>query len=316
VLNDLGIPWPDADSGKARDAATAWKAIASAAQDALGSTNSAVASLSTHNTGPAMDAFGTFWAGVGGPIEACTVGPPSMLPVLIEACNALSTACGKFADAVDDAKRELEETAAEIATAIAAGVGATVLTLGMSDFVGGGVVAALSATALGTIEVLGTTIAEIAGEITMGAVFGGLDALLETDFGNAAKTALGEELPSPQDEIEGLLKALAIGSLTGGARSLLTGAAKTASGAAALNVPESVSTLIPQLPAILDQIPDALETPAGLALKTLVSEQAAGHVVNGVRGKGTDAPTLPEVLGELLNAKIEASATSEPGGEK
>jgi hypothetical protein len=223
----------------------------------------------------------------------------------------LSSACDRYADAVEEAKHKLEETAAEIVAAVAAGAAATVFTLGISDAVGGAAVAALSATALGTVEVLGTTVAEIVGGMTMGAVFGAMDSVLETNFGNAAKTALGDKLPSAQAEIAGLVASTAIGGLTGVGKPLVVGTAKAAGAAAAVKVPTGVSELIPQLSAILGRMPDALETPAGEALNTMANQQAAGHAVHGAFGRKTDAPTLPQLSGELLNAKIEAAGSPE-----
>jgi hypothetical protein len=317
ILNDIGVPWPDADSGKARQAATAWRAISSAAQDALNTAGSAANALSEHNSGAAMDAFNTFWGTVGGPFEACTVADkPALLPVLIEACDALAASCDNFADAVDEAKRKLEETAAEIVSALAAGALATVFTLGISDAVSDSVSTYLVGTAVGSIELLGTTIADIVGKMAAGVVFAEVDTILEADFGDSAKTLLGEKLPTAQEDLDDLFKALFVGGLTGGLGHFATNAAKTAALNALVGLPDSASTLVPQLPGILAQIPGALETPAGEVLKTLASEYAANGMVNGVNGKSTDAPTLPEILGELLNSKIEAAGAQEgKGGE-
>lgn len=315
ILNDFGIPWPDADTGKARDAAAAWKALGQAAGDALSRTSAAAQALGAHNTGPAMDAFNQYWDGIGGTPYACTAsGQNAMLNVLIEACDALSTGCDKFADAVDEEKTRLEEAAAEIGAAIAAGALATVFTLGISDAVGGATAAALASTAIGSVEILGTTIADIVGTMAVGAVFGSVDSILETGLSNSIKTQLGEQPDSPLTALEGMATSTIIGGLTFGFGDVASNAVKVGSLAGLAAVPDSVSTIIPDLPAILAAMPDATESTAGQALTKLAGGYAAGTVVNGVQGKPTDPPSLQEVLGELLDSKIEGAANA--GGEK
>ena len=314
ILNDFGIPWPDADTGKARDAAAAWKALGSAAEDALGRTSSAAASLSAHNTGPAMDSFNEYWGGIGGPSDACTVGPPTaMLPLLIEACDALSTACTNFANAVDETKSKLEEIAAELATAVTAGALATVFTLGISDAVSAGVSTALIGTALGSIELLGTTIADIVATMAVGAIFGAVDDLLDTGLSNGVKVQLGGTASTPLQEGISLLDSVLIGGLSGGVGTVVADGVKTVAVAGLANLPDTVSTVIPDLPLILASLPDATESTAGKVLISLSSDYAASKAVNGVQGNPTDLPNLQDLLGEILDAKIEGAA--EAGGE-
>ena len=316
ILNDFGIPWPDADSGKAREAAQAWSALAQAATDAISLGGSAASVLSAHNTGPAMDAFGTYWASLGGPYDACVAGTPhSMLPILAEACDALSAACTKFADAVDELKTKLEETAGEIAAAITAGALATVFTLGISDAVSAGTTAFLAGLGLDAVEVFGTTIAEIGGQAAIGGVAAAVDSVLETTMTNGLKSDLGEPVPSPGEELVSLVEGIGLGTVTAGLSTTAGLTVKAATGAALANLPDDVSTLAPDLPAILASIPDALETPAGKALNSLASEYAANSGVAALQGKAAEAPTLPEVLGELLDSKIEAAGEGEGGDE-
>jgi hypothetical protein len=316
ILNDFGIPWPDADSGKARDAAQAWAALGQAATDAMSIGGSAAEALSSHNTGPAMDAFGTYWASIGGPYGVCVAGTPhSMLPVLADACDALSAACTKFADAVDELKTKLEETAGEIAAALTAGALATVFTLGISDFVSGTVSTALIGTAFGAIEVFGTAVADILGQAAVGGVAAAVDSVLETTMTNGLKSDLGEPVPSASDELLSLVEGIGLGTVTAGLSTTAGLTVKAAATAALANLPDDVSTLAPDLPMILASIPDALETPAGKTLNSLASEYAANSGVAAIQGKAADAPTLPEILGELLDSKIEAAGEGEEGGE-
>lgn len=320
VLNDLGVPWPNADTGKARQAAAAWSALAEAISTALGTAGSAARALSTHNTGPAMDSFNSYWAGVGGPFEACpVVQKPALLPVLMQVCTALSTACSTFADAVDDAKAELAETVLEIESALTAAILATAFTAGASDAADAAISASLVGQAMESIEVLGTTVGAIVSSLEPSVMFGSMDALLESEFGNGIKAATGQPTESVHDILDGLAQGFGLGLLTGGVATAATGAVTAGSTAAsylAIDHLESVVDLVPDLPLILQRIPDALETPAGEALRTLESEYTSHRLVNGIEGRPTDAPTVPEVLGELINAKIEGAAAGPEGGDE
>ena len=316
ILNDFGIPWPDADSGKARDAAQAWAALGQAATDAMSVGGSAASALSSHNTGPAMDAFGTYWASIGGPYDACVAGTPhSMLPVLAEACDALSAACTKFADAVDELKSKLEETAGEIAASIAAGVATTIFTLGISDAVSAGVTSALISVGLDAVEVFGVALTDIGTQLLVGAIAGAVDSVLESTLSNGVKADLGEQLPSTGDELLSLVESMGYGAAAGVVSTVAGGAAKTAVTASLSHLPDEVSTLAPDLPLVLASVPDALDTPAGKAITALASEFTVKSGVAAVQGKSADAPTITEVLGEFLDSKIEAAGEGEGGGE-
>ncbi len=149
ILNAVGVPWPDADTDKARQAGEAWKNLGTAAQAALDQGNNAANVLCANNTGKAMSAFSDYWNEFGGS------GRTANLEVLVGCCNAMSDARDKFADAVDKAKSDLEEKAAEIGAAIGGGVILTVFTAGASDAAASGVVAAIVPEAVATVELLG-----------------------------------------------------------------------------------------------------------------------------------------------------------------
>ena len=316
ILNDFGIPWPDADSGKARDAARAWAALGQAAGDAMGLGGSAASSLSAHNTGAAMDAFGTYWASIGGPYDACVAGTPhSMLPVLADACDALSSACDKFADAVDELKSKLEETAGEIGAAITAGAVATIFTLGISDAVSAGVTSALISVGLDAVEVFGVALTDIGTQLLVGAIAGAIDSVMEMTLTNGLKADLGEQMPTTGQELLTLVEGMGYGAAGGLVSTVAAGATKSAATAAFANLPDEVSTLAPDLPGILASIPDAVDTPTGKAIINLASEFTVKSGVAAVQGKSAEAPSLPEVLGEFLDSKIEGAGEGEGGGE-
>lgn len=313
VLNRFGIPWPDADSDKARQAASAWTAIANAANDALGKSSTAVSELAANNSGPAMEAFSQYWTQVGGtPDECTTADAKAMLPVLIQAADALASACHDFAQAVDDAKRKLEEVAAEIGTAIIAGGVATLFTAGLSDLIGAGVSAGLVAAGMDAITILGTSLDTIVTGLATGAVAGGVDAILDAGLTGGVKADLGDTASGEDNMFGNLIKGVALGAVTGGAGKMVEGATQTAADATLTHLPDSVAALVPDLPTVIAAIPEAATTPAGQALTKLTTEYAAKSAVNAPQGKDTDSPTVQEILGEVLDSKIEGAA--EPDG--
>jgi hypothetical protein len=61
ILMKMGLWWPDADTGKLRDAADAWRTFADAVDDVRGPANSAAMSIIHHNKGEAVETFEKFW---------------------------------------------------------------------------------------------------------------------------------------------------------------------------------------------------------------------------------------------------------------
>ncbi|ARF78231.1 hypothetical protein ACIG0C_11860 [Kitasatospora aureofaciens] len=62
VQKVTGMWWPDADPDKLRTVADAWEAMATAIDNVTAPTNQAAAAIVANNHGPAIDAFGKFWA--------------------------------------------------------------------------------------------------------------------------------------------------------------------------------------------------------------------------------------------------------------
>jgi hypothetical protein len=314
ILNRFGIPWPDADSDKARQAGDAWAAIANAANDALGKSSTAVSELTANNTGPAMDAFSQYWSMVGGtPDECTTADAKAMLPVLIQAANALASACHDFAQAVDDARNKLEEIAAEIGTAIAAGGIATLVTVGLSDVASGLVSAGLVAAGLDAITVLGVSLDTIVTGMVTGALAGGIDAVLESGLTSSVKADFDDTTPDNDNIYVDLFSGVTLGAITGGAGKVVVGAAQKAAEVALTHLPDSLAAAIPDLPTVINAIPDAAATPAGQTITKLSTEYATKSAVDAPQGKDTDPLGIQEVLGEFLDAKIEAAGEGEGG---
>lgn len=315
ILNRFGIPWPDADSDKARQAGAAWLAIANAANDAQNKSGTMVNELTANNSGPAMNAFNQYWSTVAGTPGECsgTEDARAMLPVLMQSADALSSACYAFAKAVDDAKHKLEEIAAELGTTVVAGGVATLFTAGLSDAIGAGVSAGLITAGLDAVAVLGTSLDTIITGVLTGIVAGGVDAILDFGMTNSVKADLGDT-PAGDDELYGsLIKGVALGAFTGGTGPLIKGAAQTATDATLTHLPDSLSALMPDLPTAIAKIPAALDTRAGTVVTKLSSEYAAEVAVNAPQGKATDPPDIKEVLGEVLDSEIEGAGESKDG---
>ena len=311
VLNRFGIPWPDANSDKARQAANAWTAIAAAANTALDRSDKMISELTADNSGPAMSAFTQYWSQVGGTPAECTAADArAMLPVLIQAADALASACNEFADAVDDARRKLTEIAAEIGTAVASGAIATVFTAGVSDLISYGVSGLLIDTGLDAVAVFGTSIESIVSGFATGGLTSLLSSALDASLTNGVKADFGDTTPDDTGIVADLIEGVAFGGIAGAAGRAVTGIARSAAEATLTHLPDSVAALVPDLPTVINAIPDATATPAGQALTKLSTDYAATSALAAAQGKDAEAPGVPEVLGELLDSRIEAAGGS------
>lgn len=298
ILNDFGIPWPDANTADAREAAAAWTQLASAVEDATSQGNGSARSLCANNTGAAMEAFSRYWDSIGGS------GKPAKLPLLMECCPQMAKVCTEFADVVDEAKRKLEETAAEIAAAIAGGAALTLFTFGVSDAVGDAAAAALVPVALGSIEVLGVTLEDLIAALIGGAAMSTLDAMFEQLTAASVKAAFGDSQDSVGSSADEVALATVLGGVGGVIGTSVAGATATAANALGAAYPQELSSIDSQLPGMVAAIPNALDTPAGKALLNLASASAA----TAVTGQPTGPPSIEDILGEVLDSKIESAA--------
>lgn len=298
ILNDFGIPWPDANTANTREAADAWAQLASAAEDAMSQGNGSARSLCANNTGAAMDAFSQYWDSIGGS------GKTAKLPLLIECCQQMAQVCTEFANTVDEVKRKLEETAAEMAAAIAGGAVLTFFTLGVSDAVGDAAAAALVPAALGSIEVLGVTLEDLIAALIGGAAMSTLDAMFEQLTSASVKAAFGDPQDSVGSSASEVAWATVLGGIGGAIGTSVAGATATAANALGATYAQELSSLDSQLPGMVAAIPAALDTPAGKALLNLASASAA----TAVTGQPADPPSVEDILGEVLDSKIESAA--------
>lgn len=166
VLAKVGVWWPDADEGKVRAAADAWRRMAGSLDEVASVGDGGAALVQASHTGPAADAFGKFWqryADSGG-----------HLPNAATACREIGAGCDRFADAVATAKHRLIELAVEVGASIAVGTVLAVFTFGVSEAAAAAATASLVAAA-GIVE--GTFAAVLAEIVASAAVYAAVGAL-------------------------------------------------------------------------------------------------------------------------------------------
>ncbi|TXJ81751.1 hypothetical protein E2C11_08210, partial [Streptomyces lavendulae] len=61
ILLKMGLWWPEADSGKLRDAAKAWRAFADSVDDVRSPVHRSASGIIHNNTGESIEAFDKFW---------------------------------------------------------------------------------------------------------------------------------------------------------------------------------------------------------------------------------------------------------------
>ncbi|MEU9043943.1 MULTISPECIES: hypothetical protein [unclassified Kitasatospora] len=172
-----GMWWPDADPDKLRKVADAWEAMATAIDNVTAPTNQAAAAIVANNHGPAIDAFGKFWAQYYGGQDSAGKGK-GWLPDTADACRSLAKALRDFAAEVDKAIKKLEEEAAIVGATLVAGTALAFFTVGISEGVAVTAAAGIVATAAGLGVAVSETIAMIAATVLTGVVFGAVEAIV------------------------------------------------------------------------------------------------------------------------------------------
>jgi hypothetical protein len=150
ILRDLHIPWPAANEGDLRTAASTWKSLAEDIRDNYGLANSNAQGLVSNNEGKAITAFETYWSKYAGAKGA--------LPVAAQACDSMADACNKYASAVSETKTKIEQAGAEVAATLIIGTIGAFFTFGATEGIADSVAAGLLATVAGYIEELGTMV--------------------------------------------------------------------------------------------------------------------------------------------------------------
>jgi RHS repeat-associated protein len=212
ILLDLGMWWPEADSGKLRSAATAWRTFADAVDDVRGPVNQSASSIIHNNTGESIEAFGKFWGRYAKNAEGNGAG---WLSDLAGSGRQMATALDKFADAIDDAINKLWTQIGIDAAVIAGGVALAFFTAGLAS---GAAVAAADLViefGAGLGVAVSTTIAEIAGGTLVAAAFGGIESVtVDLAVAQPLKIATGLQQGFSLDEVN---QAAKDGMIFGGA---------------------------------------------------------------------------------------------------
>lgn len=227
VVQDLtGMWWPDADEGKLRDAAKAWRDFADDVEDVTAAANKAARTIIEHNKGEAISAFDDpYW-------RRYYHDKKGWLQDLIDGARAMAKALDAYADAVHGAKKKLEHELEIVGATIVAGTALAIFTAGISE--GAALAAAATVTELaGTLGVaVSTEVAAIAGTTLATASFAGIESItVNLAVAQPIAMATGEQkggLNLDEAQEAGLYGAL-LGGAFGGAGSAVS-AARNAGG--------------------------------------------------------------------------------------
>ncbi|MFI0164275.1 DUF6531 domain-containing protein [Streptomyces sp. NPDC017095] len=209
ILLKLGLWWPEADSGKLRDAAKAWRAFADSVDDVRAPVHRSASSIIHNNTGESIEAFDTFWGRYAKDQDG------GWLSDLAKSSREMAKALEKFADAIDDAINKLWTQIGIDAAVIAGGVTLAFLTAGLAS--GAAVAAADAVIEFGATMGIAvtTTVAEIAAGTLVAAAFGGVESVaVDLAVAQPLKMATGLQQGFSLDEVN---QAAKDGMIFGGA---------------------------------------------------------------------------------------------------
>ncbi|MFB0616113.1 DUF6531 domain-containing protein [Streptomyces sp. AGS-58] len=201
--------WPEADSGKLRAAAKAWRAFADSVDDVRAPVHRGASSIIHNNTGESIEAFEKFWGRYAKDQDG------GWLSDLAKSSREMAKALEKFADAIDDAINKLWTQIGIDAAVIAGGVTLAFLTAGLAS--GAAVAAADAVIEFGaTMGVaVTTTVAEIAAGTLVAAAFGGVESVaVDLAVAQPLKMATGLQHGFSLDEVN---QAAKDGMIFGGA---------------------------------------------------------------------------------------------------
>ena len=217
ILLHLGLWWPEADSGKLRSAADAWRTFAGAVDDVRAPVHRSASSIVHHNTGESIAAFEKFW-------DRYAKGEDGgWLSDLADSSREMAKALDKFADAIDDAITKLWTQIGIDAAVIAGGVALAFFTAGLAS--GAAVAAADAIIEFGaTLGVAVTaTVAEIAAGALVAAAFGGVESIaIDLAVAQPLKITTGLQDGLSLDEVNQAAKdGMLFGGVLGGGAGVL-----------------------------------------------------------------------------------------------
>ncbi|WP_301129286.1 DUF6531 domain-containing protein [Streptomyces cacaoi] len=207
ILEGMGLVWPDADEGKLRDAARAWRAFAADADEVRRETDHSAHRVKEVNSGEAVDAFETFWSRYVGR------GEKGWLRDLPESARDMAKMLDSLADDVEGTKAQIRSEIVGSAALIAAGVIMTGPTFGFSDAAAGAAATAIVGLSAEKSASLATRAATLFSRLARGAVYAGVGSVaMNLAVAQPAAIAAGRQDGFSLEQVSNAAK---YGSLTG-----------------------------------------------------------------------------------------------------
>ncbi|WP_405806208.1 DUF6531 domain-containing protein [Streptomyces sp. NBC_01187] len=208
ILEGMGLIWPDADEGKLRDAARAWRAFAKDVEEVRGDTNNSAHRIMEANSGEAIDVFEKFWSRYVGR------GEKGWLRDLPESAQDMAKALDELADDVDSTKKQIRSEIVGSAALIAAGVVLTGPTYGVSDLAAGAAATRIVTLSIEKSTSLATRAGAIFTRVARGAVFAGVGSVaMDLAVAQPARIMAGQRDGFSLEEVSNAAK---YGTLFGG----------------------------------------------------------------------------------------------------
>ncbi|WP_019548377.1 DUF6531 domain-containing protein [Streptomyces sulphureus] len=216
-LESAGLVWPDGDSGKLRQAATAWRTFAGHVDDIWHETNHSAHRITSVNSGEAADQFELFWA------QYVRSGEHGWLPELERAAREMAKSLDGLADQIDDVKAQIRSEIVGNLALLATCMALAPETGGISMAVGGGKVAH---SIIELSERLGKSIAASAVRILSGALMNAAigaiaNATLELAVAQPMRVALGKQPSLSLDDVKRAAQAGAVHGAIGGPETMV-----------------------------------------------------------------------------------------------
>ena len=312
LRQSTGIWWPAADEDRLWEAALAHRRMADAIDAAAGLPAVAARSLVANNRGPAVDAFGTYWARYQAGQDT------GWLADAARSHRQLAAGLQEYAAAVAEAKSRVLLELEILAAALIAGTALAVLTAGASQ----AAAAAVSAAALAAAQAVGVTLSALVTDVIAMVLVGAVVGTLESVTVNAvvvqpAHLVFGDQQGFDWDQLGEWASGGAVGGgLAGGLAGGLRLAASTAASADRTVLATRLDTLSTSLTGqalagglgntVTAAVTEGVVTPADLVTGAIggAAGTAAGRGLSRPGWRGSVPPSLtPDQQGLLLSAR-------------
>jgi hypothetical protein len=303
ILGFWNLPWPDADGDGARLAAEGWRSLHASLSASHADNDTAVATLTAANTGPAMDAFNASWSRIGGSH------PDAAYPALIAACAGMAEDCEAFATAADEVKQRLRDTALQAIASVTATVLFSLWTGPLAELLEAALDARFAEEAWGTVNIFRITSGAIAARVTTYAVSGALSSIVSQGVVDLVRMSEGER---PTFSVTQVALGAATGGIAAGVGKAGVAAADTAAAKAGESLGADFQAQHPDLAAAVEHAPDVLRTRGGKIVVGLAGSEAA-HRLTG-QGDLTPKNIASTVLAGALKPAPQPSQPPPPDG--